>query len=307
MTNTDRGTSACTPMVTDGGLETDLIFHHGVDLPHFAAFPLVAQEAGRALLRTYYDGYADVARAAQAGLLLETPTWRANPDWGERLGYSAARLSEVNRRSIDFVATLRDEYRGGLDHVVISGTVGPRGDGYRPDAAVDADEAADYHSGQLRAFVEAGADLATAYTLTDVAEAIGIVRAARAAGVPVAISFTVETDGCLPDGRSLGTAIATVDSTAPPDYFLVNCAHPRHVAAALAEPGTWPTRIHGLRVNASLLSHAELDEATELDEGDLDLLKGTHDQLVAALPNVSIVGGCCGTDVRHVARLWSAA
>jgi homocysteine S-methyltransferase len=301
------------PMVTDGGMETDFIFHHGVDLPLFAAFPLVDDPAGRALLTGYYDEYAAIARRAGAGLMLESATWRANPDWGAQLGYSPANLARVNRDAITMLAGLRDRYEHtdyGLAGVVISGMVGPRGDGYSPGEQPAPDEAADYHAPQVEALAQAGADIVSAYTLTSVGEAIGIVRAARAAGVPVSISFTVETDGRLSGGETLAEAIAAVDAAASPEYFQVNCAHPGHVAAALAEPGTraepgaWRERIRGVRYNASARSHAELDEADDLDEGDIGLLAGRHRQLASDLPALAIVGGCCGTDARHVSALW---
>lgn len=291
--------------VTDGGMETDLIFHHGVDLPHFAAFPLVERAEGRALLEGYYVDYERIARGADAGLMLESPTWRANPDWGDRLGYSTRSLNEINRAAIEMLAQLQKVYASTIAEVIVSGMVGPRGDGYRPDAPVDPNEAAEYHRPQLEAFADAGADMATAYTLTDVGEAIGIVRAARDVGLPVAISFTVETDGRLPGGTSLAQAISEVDEAGPPEYFLVNCAHPTHIASGLAHPGPWRKRILGIRANASIKSHAELDEATELDEGDPRALAAAQHQLNDALPNLSIVGGCCGTDARHVATLWS--
>lgn len=291
------------PMVTDGGLETDLIFSHGVDLPMFAAFPLVDDPAGQSLLAGYYDEYAAIARRAGTGLMLESATWRANPDWGAQLGYSPADLARVNRDAITMLAGLRDRY--GLDDVVISGVIGPRGDGYRPAELPSPDEAAAYHAPQVRALAQAGADVVSAYTLTSASEAIGIVRAARAAGVPAAISFTTETDGRLPGGETLAAAIAAVDAAASPEYFQVNCAHPVHVAAALAEPGRWRERIAGVRYNASTRSHAELDEADDLDEGDIALLTGRHRQLLPALPALAIVGGCCGTNARHVSALWN--
>jgi S-methylmethionine-dependent homocysteine/selenocysteine methylase len=290
------------PMVTDGGMETDFIFHHGIELPLFAAFPLVDEPAGRSLLAGYYDAYAAIARRAGAGLMLESATWRANPDWGSQLGYSPADLARVNQDAITMLAGLRDRY--GLADVVISGMVGPRGDGYRPGEQPAPEEAADYHAPQVEALAGAGADIVSAYTLTSVGEAIGIVRAARAAGVPVAISFTTETDGRLAGGETLAQAIAAVDAAASPEYFQVNCAHPVHVAAALAEPGGWRERILGVRYNASTRSHAELDEADDLDEGDIGLLAGRHRQLAPELPSLAIVGGCCGTDARHVSALW---
>ena len=290
--------------VTDGGMETDLIFHRGVDLPDFAAFPLVERAAGRALLEDYYDDYAQIARRAGAGLMLESPTWRANADWGDRLGYSRRSLAEVNRAAIEMLAGLRDGYADSIADVMVSGMIGPRGDGYRPGAPADAEEAAAYHRPQLEAFADAGADMATAYTLTDVGEAIGIVAAAREVGLPIAISFTVETDGRLPGGSPLAQAISEVDRAQGPEYFLVNCAHPTHIASGLSEPGSWRERIFGIRANASAKSHAELDEATELDEGDPSSLAAAHHELAPAFPNLAIIGGCCGTDARHVAALW---
>ena len=290
------------PMVTDGGMETDLIFHHGVDLPHFAAFPLLESAGGRALLEDYYNGYAAIARRAGAGLMLEAPTWRANPDWGTRLGYSAADLAGAQMAAITLLARLRERYAAAITDVVLSGEVGPQGDGYEP-SQLDPGAAAAYHRPQIEAFAQAGADMVTAYTLTGTGEAIGIVQAARAVGLPVAVSFTVETDGRLPSGVPLAQAIMEADA-AGPDYFLVNCAYPADIEPALAEPGSWRERIIGVRYNASVKSHAELDQATELDVGDPRLLSAAHHRLRPLLPHLSIVGGCCGTDARHVATLW---
>ena len=289
-------------MVADGGLETDLIHHHGVDLPDFAAFPLVDGERGRRLLLAYYEDYLDIARRAGAGLQLDTPTWRASADWGDRLGRSAADLRRVNREAVALLVRLRD--RAGLDPLLVSGCVGPRGDGYVAGPEAAPEDAAKYHAPQIETFAEAGADLVTALTLTGVGEAIGIVRAARAAGLPVAVSFTVETDGRLPSGTTLAAAVATVDAEAAPDYFMVNCAHPTHVAPALAEEGAWRSRIVGMRANASALSHEELDAATELDEGDPAGLARAQRELRPSLPDLTLIGGCCGTDARHVAAMW---
>ncbi len=290
--------------VTDGGLETDLIFNHGVDLPDFAAFPLLEDEGGRALLSQYYAGYAAVARAAGAALLLETPTWRANPDWGARLGYDAAALARVNAASVAFLRGVAAEHAAAVARVEFAGVVGPRGDGYVPGAAVDPAEAAGYHRAQLAAFAEAGADRATALTLTDVGEALGVARVAADVGLPIGVGFTVETDGRLPGGTSLAEAIGRVDADTAPDYFLVNCAHPDHVVRGLDGPEDWRHRIGAVRFNASTLSHAELDEATELDDGDPHALAEAARAVRDALPSLRVVGGCCGTDVRHVAALW---
>ena len=291
--------------VTDGGLETDLIFHHGVDLVDFAAFPLLIDPKGRELLADYYADYAGIAAASGAGLLLETPTWRANPEGGARLGVGADGLAEANAEAVHLVAALAEQFADeGVPEVVLAGLVGPRGDGYVAGEAMDPEVARDYHRPQVQVFADEGADLVTALTLTTVAEAIGVVLAARAAGMPVSVGFTVETDGRLPDGTSLRDAVEGVDEAAPPDWFVVNCAHPSHVVRGLEDAGPWVGRIGGTRVNASVRSHAELDAAEELDEGDP--LRLGHDQagLGALLPGLRVVGGCCGTDARHVAAMW---
>ncbi|WP_084763891.1 homocysteine S-methyltransferase family protein [Knoellia subterranea] len=289
--------------VTDGGLETDLIFHHGLDLPGFAAYPLLDSTDGRALLSAYYAGYARIADRAGANLLLETPTWRANPDWVTSLGGSRDDVRRINIDSAVHLAGLV-EFLEPSGEVELSGTIGPRGDGYVAGERATANEFAEYHRMQIAAFAEGGLERITAYTLTTVPEAIGIVSAARNVGVRVGVAFTVETDGRLPDGTTLADAAEELWANAAPDGFLINCAHPSHIAEALRDDDSWAARVTGLRVNASRQSHAELDAAEELDEGDLDDLVTTHEQLAARLPRLDVVGGCCGTDARHVAALW---
>lgn len=296
--------AATRQFVTDGGLETDLIYHHGFDLPEFAAFPLLETERGRTTLASYYAGYAGIAATHGIGLQLDTPTWRANPDWGAALGLDANALAAVNREAVRFLRALGEEWADRVPEVRVCGQVGPRGDGYRPGAAVDADEAADYHSAQVAAFADAAVDLVVALTISDVGEAVGVVRAAHSVGLPVLVGFTVETDGRLPTGLGLAEAILATDEAAAPDAYLVNCAHPVHVERGLDSGGPWH-RVTGLRVNASELSHAELDALTEIDDGDPHALAAAHQRLEAMLPHVSVVGGCCGTDVRHVSEIWA--
>jgi homocysteine S-methyltransferase len=292
--------------VTDGGIETDLIYRRGVDLPEFAAFPLLDTPEGVAVLRQYYADYVNIAADSGSGLMLEAPTWRANPDWGNRLGYSAQELTRVNKSAIALMMEIRNDHINAIPNILISGSVGPRYDAYSADARLEPGVATDYHQPQLAAFAAAGADLATAYTLTHVGEAVGIVGAARAVGLPVAISFTVETDGLLPSGVTLASAIAEVDALAAPDYFLVNCAHPNHIDRAMIGGGNWTDRIAGTRANASTKSHAELDEAVELDDGDPKEFAAAQKNLIAKLSQLSIVGGCCGTDARHIAAVVNA-
>lgn len=297
--------------VTDGGLETELVFHDGRELPAFAAFPLLDNVEGRARLRRYYRGYLDIARAHRAGFVMETPTWRANPDWAAQLGYSAARLDEINRGAVALAREVCVDATAAGIGTVVSGCVGPRGDGYDPGAVMSHREAQDYHAIQIESFAAARADQVTAITMTTVAESIGVVRAAEAAGLPAAISLTVETDGRLPTGQPLHEAIDEVDAEtgAAAAYFMVNCAHPTHFARAVEHPGGWRHRVAGLRANASARSHAELDDATELDDGDPHDLAAQHRALREHLPAVRVLGGCCGTDARHVAAIvgaWTA-
>lgn len=289
--------------VTDGGLETDLIFHHGVDLPGFAAFVLLDDDDGRRTLREYYLGYVEIARMHHAALRLETPTWRASADWGARLGYDADALRRINVDAVRLLQQIAAE--SGLAAVRIVGMLGPRCDGYRSgawDPDTGPDDACRYHRDQVRALADAGVDAIAAYTLTDAAEARGVVRAARASGVDVEISFTVETDGLLASGRTLASTIAEVDASDPPDGYFLNCAHPDHFGRAL-DADTAP-RIVGIRPNASRLSHAELDESEILDDGDPVELAERVTALLERMPSVRVIGGCCGTDSRHVAAIW---
>lgn len=293
--------------LTDGGMETTLIFQHGVELPHFAAFVLMDSAEGRAHLTRYYESYLAIARDRGTGFVLDSPTWRANADWGEKLGYDAAALESINVRSIEFLRELRAGWERPGMPCVISGAIGPRGDGYKA-GNMDASEAADYHAAQIAAFKQGGADMVAAYTLNSVNEAIGVARAAKAQQMPVAISFTVETDGRLVKGETLREAIETVDRATQnaPEYFLINCAHPTHFEGALASGEAWAKRIHGVRANASAKSHAELDESTTLDAGDPADLGRRYAGLRRAFPSIRMLGGCCGTDHRHVAAICEA-
>jgi S-methylmethionine-dependent homocysteine/selenocysteine methylase len=294
--------------LTDGGLETTLVFLEGVDLPCFAAFPLLLSENGRLQLERYFEPYLRTARERQVGFILDTPTWRANPDWGERLGFSPQDLADVNRQAVAWAADLRTRHAGNSAGVMINGVVGPRGDGYQPGRQMTAHEAEDYHAPQIEAFREAGADLVSAITMNYAEEAIGIASAARAAGIPVVVSFTVETDGCLASCESLQLAIERTEGAtgSAPAYYMINCAHPAHFEHLLADGAVWTSRIRGLRANASQKSHAELDESAELDPGDPADLGQRYRDLRGRLKNLSVLGGCCGTDHRHILAICEA-
>ena len=294
--------------LTDGGLETTLIFHEGFELPYFAAFDLLRRPEGRDALWNYYANYAEIARAKGLGFIFESATWRASSDWGELLGYSAEDLAETNRQAIALLHDLRLAFETAESPMVVSGCVGPRGDGYDPQHKMTSVEAEAYHGRQIAIFAESGADMVTAITMNYAEEAIGLARAATAAGLPVVISFTLETDGRLPTGQTLKNAIEWVDEAtrAAPAYYMINCAHPDHFAGALTGREAWMQRLRGLRANASRLSHAELDQADELDSGDPQELGQLHGELRRRFGHLNVFGGCCGTDHRHVAAITEA-
>ncbi len=288
--------------LADAGLETMLSFQQGFTLPSFASFLLLQDARGREALTQYFKGFARLAQSRRTGLVLETPTWRANPDWGQALGYNALALADVNRDAVALLADVRAAYDSPATPIVISGNLGPRGDGYRADRRMNATAARDYHLAQIATFSGTEADMVSAFTMTCPEEAIGIVDAAASCEMPVVISFTLETDGRLPSGDALADAILRTDAETGSyaAYYMVNCVHPTHLAPALAHHGPWRERLHGLRANASRLSHTELDEATELDDGDPEALGEEYLALHHLLPRMNVVGGCCGTDQRHV-------
>lgn len=294
--------------LTDGGLETTLIFREGFTLPAFAAFTLLTYESGYQALRTYFQTYAQMASAYQVGLVLESATWRANTDWGAMLGYTPETLAELNTQAIQLLLEIQAAYESEQTPIVVSGNLGPRGDGYVPTTAMTAEQAQAYHQIQIATLNAAGAELITAMTINYVEEAVGIVRAAQSVGIPVVIAFTVETDGRLPTGQSLQAAIETTDAATGqgPLYYMINCAHPTHFAGILAPGAAWAERIRGLRANASTLSHAELNESETLDDGNPQELGDLYRELRATFPQITILGGCCGTDDRHVEAICRA-
>ena len=295
------------PFLTDGGIETTLIFHRGLDLPMFAAFDLLKDEEGVEALADYYRPYLELARDRGLGFVLESPTWRASPRWAAEIGYTDQELEVSNRESIALMVRLRDEYENGSSPIVISGCVGPQDDGYNPAVKMSSADAQAYHATQIETFGRSPVDMVTAITMTYVDEAVGITRAAQEAELPVAISFTLETDGLLPSKQGLGEAIQEVDevTNTGPAYYMINCAHPTHFDSVL-DDGTWRQRIRGLRANASRMSHAELDEATELDAGDPVDLAARYVSLRSKLPRLNVLGGCCGTDQRHMMEMRNA-
>lgn len=287
--------------LTDGGVETDLIFNHGIEVREFASFTLLATPEGRAALTRYFEGFLDLAKERNAGFILDSATWKAHAHWAESLGMDTAELRAANEESIRFIADLRARYSANAKPIVLSAVVGPRGDAYRPKSRISMEAAEDYFSEQLGWLAATDADMVAAVTFNQAGEAAGLARAARTVGMPAVISFTVETNGALPTGQALADAIAQVDDATNnfPAYYMINCAHPDHFTGVLQD-APWARRIRGVRANASRRSHAELDAAAELDAGDPQELAGQYRQLARRMPWLNVFGGCCGTDLRHV-------
>jgi S-methylmethionine-dependent homocysteine/selenocysteine methylase len=296
------------PFLTDSGIETTMIFHDGFDMPSGEAFKFMATGEGRAWFEAYYRRHAQIARSSGMGFIFESPTWRANMAWGTKLGFDKASLERINRDSIRLMAALRAELETRTSPMVLSGCIGPLGDGYRPDRSLTAAEAERQHGMQARAFADSEADMIAAITMTTIEEAVGVARAAAKVGMPVCVSFTVETDGRLPTGQILQDAIEAVDAQtdAGPAYYMINCAHPTHFDMPLAEGGAWTKRVRGLRANASRRSHAELDESPQLDTGNPQELGMQYRQLLRTQPQITVLGGCCGTDHRHIEQICLA-
>ena len=293
-------------MITDGGLETTLIFQEGIDLPLFAAFKALETDQGMAAMDAYVARFAQMALREKRGFLMDTPTWRASARWAAELGMSYEALRAVHRETVCTLLALRDRIETSDSPFVVNGVIGPQDDGYAPSRLMSVPQAEAYHSAQIGWFEEFGADMATATTMTYAEEAIGIARAAKAHDLPIAIAFTVETNGRLPSGETLAEAIQRVDAATDdyPAYYMINCAHPDHFADVLQ--GEWTARIMGVRANASRLSHAELDEAETLDDGDPVELGNLYSGLSLLLPNLTVMGGCCGTDHRHISAICAS-
>ena len=291
--------------ISDGGLETTFIFHYGIELPEFAAFILLQNENGIKTMERYYRDYAAIAQRYGVGFILDTPTWRANRDWGSKLGFSEQDLAQINQRAIELLLDIRESIETDTTQGVISGAIGPQADGYVPSTMMTIEQAAAYHLPQITTFAQTEADMVTAYTLNYVEEAMGIALAAQSCDMPVALSFTVETDGKLPTGATLQQVIEQTDEATGgyPVYYMINCAHPLHFQQSLASEEKWMSRIRGIKANASQKSHAELNEATELDAGNPVELGRYYRTLKNQFGHLNVLGGCCGTDHRHIEEI----
>jgi S-methylmethionine-dependent homocysteine/selenocysteine methylase len=282
-----------------GGTGTDLLFNRGVELPGFASFPLNEDPVAQTVLVDQMRDLINVAKAAGLGCIIDTATWMANRDRAAPLGYDPGRLAALNRQAVTLMRDLRDEAEAG--DILLGLCLGPSRDPYEKLEPMGVEAARDYHRIQIDLIKDMGVDLVNAYTFNQVEEAAGAILAAGDSGLPVALSLVIETDGCLDNGQPVDEAIAQIDALSGQQarYFMINCAHPDHIVPAL----TGNPRLKGIVVNASRCSHAELNDATDLDDGDPDELGSQVADLVRRYPSLSVLGGCCGTDMRHLKQM----
>ncbi len=290
--------------LTDAGLETDLIFNKGIEIREFAAHTLLPDTTGREALAQYFRGFLNLANEVNTGFILDASTWKAHMHWAKDLAATEDEIKQANLDAIAFIAELRNDFAGNKQPIVLNGLVGPRGDAYAPDIQLAVAEARDYHRQQLSWLAETEIDMVSALTFTQADEASGFVQAAKELALPCIVSFTVETDGKLPTGQDLSSAIEQVDENTDSyaAYFMVNCAHPDHFSNLLGDE-PWARRIKGIRCNASRLSHAELDECEVLDAGNPDELAEQYSEMLGKMPWMNIFGACCGSDLRHVSTI----
>jgi S-methylmethionine-dependent homocysteine/selenocysteine methylase len=290
--------------LTDAGLETDLIFNKDIEIREFAAHTLLPEDKGRAALEDYLKGFLELADKTGTGIILDSPTWKAHMHWAQDLDATEGDLQSANQEAVDMIASLRKDFSNNTKPIVLNGVVGPRGDAYAPDQLLSVVESRNYHAQQLSWLAKTAVDMVTALTFTQADEATGFVLAAKDVSLPCVVSFTVETDGNLPTGQSMASAIEQVDKNSDgyAAYFMINCAHPDHFSHLLGDE-PWARRIRGIRCNASRMSHAELDECETLDDGNPHEFGSQYRQIKETMPWLNVFGGCCGSDLRHVTEI----
>ena len=289
----------------EGGSETEIMYKYGFEFPHFAVFELLKNPKAVAKLKRMYRSYFDIVSKNKMCALVGGLDYRASPDWGNLLGYSSTGLADVNHQCIDFLRNIASEYSTEIETTLIQGLIGPRGDAYETNHTITADEAQDYHSVQLETLKSANVDLASALTFNSVAEAIGVARAAADIGIPLSISFVLNSESNLGSGHSLQDAITTVDTETNGSiaFYMINCCHPIEYEPAVNDQTGWMERIRGVRPNASKMDKISLCKIGHLEDGNPDELGQQVGDLIDRYPHIDILGGCCGTWDRHLDQI----
>jgi homocysteine S-methyltransferase len=291
--------------LTEGGTETEILYKWGYELPEFAMFTLLENAEANECVLGMYRRYFDVAEAYGTGILVTGHDYRASPDWARKLGYSLKGLTEMQHRTIQFLTDIRAEYEGRVSDVYVSGCIGPRGDAYGTGGGISEAESEDYHSVQLSNLVETDADMAIAQTFNNIPEAIGVVRAATAIGIPIGVCLTLTTDALLRSGPTLKEAVETIDDRTggAAAWFGTNCSHPVEFEPAISEAGAWAERLRYIRPNATQMEKIALCKLGHLEDGDPVELGHQIGDVARRFPNADILGGCCGTDERHLGEI----
>jgi S-methylmethionine-dependent homocysteine/selenocysteine methylase len=257
-------------------------------------------------LRGMYGRYLDTAARHGFGVIIGGLDYRASPDWASLLGYSGEALAEMQMRAIDFLRDVATPYQAQVPALLYAGILGPRGDAYELNKTITAVEAEDYHSEQLATLARARVDVVEAMTFNSVEEVIGLSRAASRAGLPLAVSFTLDNSTSrLVSGPSLKEAIETVDAQTGDDrpaFYGINCSHPLEFMPAI-EPGDWFERVRCLRPNAAMMDKISLCTLGHLESGDPVQLGELMGGLARRYPHLDIWGGCCGTWDTHLDQI----
>lgn len=291
--------------LTEGGTETEILYKWGFELPEFAMFPLLDNPKADQVIRDIYRRYFDAAEKHQTGLLILGHDYRASPDWGAKLGYTTEGLADMQRRTIEFLDDVRREYVGRVSDVYIAGCIGPRGDAYGTGGDISEEEAEEYHSVQLTTLKSTQADMAIAVTFNNVPEAVGVIRAAHRIGIPIGVSLTLTTEGVLRSGPTLREAIEVIEekTNGSAAWYGTNCSHPLEFASALADEGPWLERLRYIRPNAVKMEKVALCKLGHLEDGDPVELGEQMGEVASKFPSADILGGCCGTDERHLGEI----
>lgn len=304
----DFATESNVKYLAEGGTETEIMFRHGYDFPHFAVFELFKNPEATERLRDMYKRYLDVVAESGFGALIGGLDYRASPDWADLLGYSREGLFDVQSQCIDFLRDVARPYHGQIPDIRICGITGPRGDAYALNKTITTDEAEEYHSVQMETLKSLDVDMVWAATLNNVPEAVGISRAAARHGLPVCVSFTLTSDHVLRSGPTLREAVEATDLQAGPEKpvcYGLNCSHPLEFAPAL-EPGDWFKRVRNIRPNAAMMDKIALCKLNHLEEGDPVELAGHLGEMATAHPHIDMWGGCCGTWDKHLREIGRA-
>lgn len=287
--------------LTEGGVETEVMYKYGFELPQFAMFTLLENPEAVKVIRGMFQRYLDVVAKHEMCALMSGMDYRASPDWGNLVGYSDAGLHEAILTNISFLGELAAEYQSDIEEIFIAGVIGPRGDAYAQNKTINEDEAEDYHSFQLKALKEADADIAIAATFNNIPESIGVAWAAKEIGIPLAISLSLDSSSKLNSGPRLSDAIKIIDDETEqlPEFYGVNCSHPLEIEPAL-DPGNWIERVRGFRPNAAKMDKMSLCSLGHLEDGDPVELGEQIGDMARRYPHMDIWGGCCGTCETHL-------